>query len=376
MLNTSSNGYVSIVSPYFNLSYTSFTVEAWIYLFSTTGDNVLFSQCECGTCASRCLSLVIRNGKLYMAFSLNVLLGNTAMAINTWYHVAFVYDYSSKTQYVYLQGILDGTKTSSEPYQGQSGSIVIGMSNISSTTYNGLIDDLKITTMAKSTTDLLNDATLVGYFSFDSSTLVDDSGPNKILGYITNGAAVTGKVNQALSLSGTSSYFQAYAFYQLSIANKEFSLALWINPTATSGTLIHRTKSQFSTTNPCSVFMVFSTIGQIVFGIPTGTSTSSQIIGPSITINQWTHLGYTYSQTNGLTMYVNGIRQGSTGNVSYATWAGSTGNYDWLSVGQFVSVACSSMLLVYNGYYQGAIDEFYIYRRELSASAIAALANY
>ena len=364
--------FVTFASSYFNLSYRSFTVEAWVLLYTLTGDNVLFSQCECGSCSSRCLSLAIRNGKLYMAFSLNILLGNTAMSPNVWYHIAYVYDYSRRIQFVYLQGILDGTKTSSDPYKGQNGSIIIGASNMSSTTYNGLIDDIRLTTMAKSATTILTDATLVAYFSFDNSPVTDDTGPNKISATVQNAAMVAGKVNQALSFSGSLSYFQAYAFYQLSQANREFSLALWINPTIATGTIIQKTKLPTSTTAPCSILMAFSTIGQIIFGIPTALGTTSQIVGPTITVNQWTHLGYTYSPTNGVIMYINGIRQGTTGNVSYATWGT---NYDYLNVAQNISTACS-LSLITNGYYQGSIDEFYVYRRELTASAIASLANY
>lgn len=364
--------FVTFASPYFNLSYRSFTVEAWVLLYTITGDNVLLSQCECGGCSSRCLSLAIRNGKLYMAFSLNVLLGNTAMSPNVWYHIAYVYDYSSRTQFVYLQGILDGTKTSSDPHQGQNGSIIIGASNMSSTTYNGLIDDIRLTTTTKSATTILTDATLVAYFSFDNLPVTDDTGPNKISATVQNAAMVTGKVNQALSFSGSLSYFQAYAFYQLSQANREFSIALWINPTVATGTLIQKTRLATSTTAPCSILMAFSTIGQIVFGIPTAVGSTSQIVGPSISINQWTHLGYTYSSTNGVIMYVNGIKQGSTGNVSYATWGT---NYDYLNIAQNISTTCS-LSLIANGYYQGSVDEFYVYRRELSANAIASLANY
>jgi hypothetical protein len=309
-----------------------------------------------------------------MAYSLSVLTGSTPMAANTWYHVAYVYDYSSRTQYVYLQGVLDGTKTSSDPYQGQSGAIFIGASNISSSFYNGYIDDLKVTTMAKSATDLLDDATLVAYFSFDSSTLTSDSGPNKISGYVQNVGAITGKGGQALSFSGAASYFQAYAFYQLSIANKEYSIALWINPNSPNGTLIQKTRTQFTTTGSCSIFMAFSALGQIIFAIPTGSATlTQQIVGPFISSGQWTHLGYTYSQTNGVTMYINGVKYGATGSQTYYS---PSSNYEWLNIGQYTTTACTSLSLVSNGFYQGAIDEVHIYRRELRASEIASLAVY
>ena len=63
-----------------------------------------------------------------MGFTLDDLIGLTTLSINTWYHVAYVYDYSSETQSVYLQGVLDNSKTSAGPYQGQNGSMYIGSS--------------------------------------------------------------------------------------------------------------------------------------------------------------------------------------------------------------------------------------------------------
>jgi hypothetical protein len=131
----------------------------------------------------------------------------------------------------FLEILLDDTKTSSDPYQGQNGSIIIGTSNISLNTYHGLIDDFKYTAMAKLAADILNDAALIAYFSFDSSPLIDDMGPNKLSGFMQNDALINGKVGQALSLSRTSSVFEAYAFYQLSLSNGDFSFVLRINLT-------------------------------------------------------------------------------------------------------------------------------------------------
>ena len=39
------------------------------------------------------------------------------------------------------------------------------------------------------------------------------------------------------------------------------------------------------------------------------------IIGPVLSVRTWTHLGYTYSTTNGIRMYINGVLVGTTGPV-------------------------------------------------------------
>jgi hypothetical protein len=123
-INRSQNQFVE-VSTYRNLTYRSFTVEMWFYWISlTTADYGFFGQYHAQT-ADQSLHCMIRNEKLFLGFFSDDLSGSTNIQINTWYHVAFVYDYSSSTQKIYLNGILDSSRSSS-PYQGTSGSIAIG----------------------------------------------------------------------------------------------------------------------------------------------------------------------------------------------------------------------------------------------------------
>ncbi|CAF0829137.1 unnamed protein product [Rotaria sp. Silwood1] len=369
-LNNSLNQSVTITSPFFNLSYTSFTVEAWIYGYTLTGDQPIFSQCQCNSCQDQCLYLIIRSHKMYMGFMLDDVIGSTSLSTNTWYHVAYVYDYSSQTQSIYLQGVLDGTQTSAGPYQGQNGSIFIGSSVLSSNSFYGYIDNLKLTTRAKSSSEILTDASLVTYFSFDGSTLTQDMGPNQLNGTISNAAAVSGKVGQGLAFSGsTSSYFQASGFYQLGQSNKPFSFSMWIYPySITGGVLIQKTILQSASGGWCYTLMGITSFGQIVMIIY--DSFVPTIVGPFLTVRTWTHLGYTYSTTNGLRMYINGQLSGTTGPVSWS----SSSRIDWLSIGCYVPSYCGPGVISAVPYL-GAIDEFYVYRRELSASEILALAN-
>jgi len=114
------------VSTYRNLSYISFTVEMWFYCIDLTdADHGLFGQCDNAT-TDRSLHYLIRSYKLYLGFYADDLNGSTIILNNTWYHVAFVYDNSSSTQIIYLNGKLDSKRTSLGPYQGLSGEIVIG----------------------------------------------------------------------------------------------------------------------------------------------------------------------------------------------------------------------------------------------------------
>ena len=78
-LNSSSNQYAEVASPFFNLSYTSFTLEAWINGWSYTGDKSIFGQCQCQLCRDQCLHMIIRSGKMYMGFGLDDLQGTLTL---------------------------------------------------------------------------------------------------------------------------------------------------------------------------------------------------------------------------------------------------------------------------------------------------------
>jgi hypothetical protein len=113
------------VPTYRNFSYRSFTVEMWFYWTDFTSDDYgLFGQYYAQT-TDQSLHLIVRHYNLLMGFFGDDLTGSTNLQNNNWYHVAFVYDYPSLTQTIYLNGKLEGNRSSS-PYQGLSGAIVIG----------------------------------------------------------------------------------------------------------------------------------------------------------------------------------------------------------------------------------------------------------
>ncbi|CAF3382157.1 unnamed protein product, partial [Rotaria sp. Silwood2] len=53
IFNSASNQSFMISSSLFDLSYTSFTIEAWIYPTSFTGDRGIFGQCQCSICENQ-----------------------------------------------------------------------------------------------------------------------------------------------------------------------------------------------------------------------------------------------------------------------------------------------------------------------------------
>ncbi|CAF4361344.1 unnamed protein product, partial [Rotaria sordida] len=105
------------------------------------------------------------------------------------------------------------------PYQGQNGSIHIGSAQAYSTTnfFNGYIDNVALTTRAKSSTEILCDASLMVYYSFDFPNPTVDNGPNGLDGTSSSIATAARRVNEAMRfLRASSSYFRVYGIYQIS----------------------------------------------------------------------------------------------------------------------------------------------------------------
>jgi hypothetical protein len=373
VLNSANNQSILVATPFLNLSYTSFTIEAWIYPASVAGDHGIFGQCLCATCANQCLYFILRTGRLFIGFTLNDLSGSTTFVANTWYHIAFVYNYQTQQQILYVNGVQDTIKSNAAPYQGTNGSIQIGSTQVYSTVnfFNGDIDNLIITTQAKSATQVLYDASVIAYYSFDLPNPALDDGPNRLNGTAVSTVTATGRVNQAIRIAGVGSYFEVYGVYNFLegvLNNKAFSISMWINPTiGGSYTFVQVFSSTFGAClNLLGVYAPGGTVGQI-FMQSLGCA-QSLVTGPFVTQNTWTHISLTYSSTDGYTLYVNGISFGATGAMNYV----GSGSFAYLFIG-YLGFACAGSN--YNAAYQGSIDEVYIHSRELAQADVTGLAN-
>ncbi|CAF1014253.1 unnamed protein product [Adineta steineri] len=189
----------------------SFTVEMWIYPTTLINGDYYFGLFTQYSKSSKdySLQMMVRGLKLSLDFYHGGVDGATSLTTNTWYHAAFVYDYSAKTQTVYLNGYQDASHSSAGPYLGTGSSINIGMHQ-DDTRYDyfdGYIDQVSFTMAAKSARDILNDATLASWHSFDYE-ITYDSGPNKLQGTAVDLTLASGKVDQGLNFSFSSSYYQ------------------------------------------------------------------------------------------------------------------------------------------------------------------------
>ena len=194
----------------------------------------------------QCLFLNLRNRLLYFGFFGDDTTGSTAVAVNTWYHAAFVYDNTTARRYIYLNGVLDGQSSAVNSLQTTSGPFTIGGGTIGGNTtlnvyYSGYIDHVTLSGRAKSACEVYLDATLACYFTFDSTSSLVDSGPNFLSAVNTGGTSMTGHVSQGLYFSSSLSLVTISGITALVPRYTVFTISMWVYPTSVTGgaTLIH-----------------------------------------------------------------------------------------------------------------------------------------
>jgi hypothetical protein len=254
--------------------------------------------------------------------------------------------------------------------------LTIGTGYVSSPNnfFDGCLDSIAYYPWAKNASEILSDATLVSYLTFDGNTLLD-SGPLSVSGTGTNYTYTSlGRVNQALTLSILSSYAQVTGLTRLGTDNWPYTVSIWIYPTSTSGgTIMHlSSRTDGAQVNAwCLAIMGLTSAGQIAINSWNGNN--EPLTGPLVPLLTWTHVAATYSQSNGERFYLNGSQYGA-----------STIPYDFDAAGVPMTITLGSSLLgtgvcatgtIQMGQFYGWLDEFRIHARELLSSEVYALAN-
>ena len=132
----------------FNFTYTSFTVETWVYITAApTGDTCIFDNLPIGGIGTRGGSFVLvlrSDSKLYVYSSGAFATGsNKAVALNQWVHIALVRNGSSSCTY-YINGVDSGSATLSTGL-GSNGCVIGRLADVASGYFTGYMDDFKVT---------------------------------------------------------------------------------------------------------------------------------------------------------------------------------------------------------------------------------------
>ena len=375
LLQRSKSQYLVSSSPQLKLYNESWTFETWIYLttISSTLQYGIIGQCK--TAANyTCLQLAIRNSKLYLGFYNDDLAGNTTLTFSTWYHVGFVFDCVNRTQSIYLNGVMDGSRQAAKCFQGNNQSLTFGALEVaaSNSCIDGRIDQLSFTNRAKTSKEILEDATLAVYIPFDNNS-TSDKGSLRINGSLVgNITFVPGRVGQGIQINnGNQSNFEVHGLVLLGMSYLSYSFSIWIRPYALQQSTIMHFSGQADGGGYCLPFLKLNSTGQLTSYSLIYGSNAIGVVGPVIALNTWTHTAVTYSGTNGLRLYINGTLRSSQPSFSFQSGAKPM----HIFVGSPSSgFGCVAMYGNPDPYY-GAVDEFRLYSRELSGSDVVVLAN-
>ena len=221
--------------------------------------------------------------------------------------------------------------------------------------------------------EILEQATLSARFSFDGGSPLQDLGPNLVASLAQNYTLVSGRTLQAIAFRGISfSFFQASGLLSLGTPNQPFSLSLWVQPQTLAGTLVHLSTSSSGTAS-CGSFLGFSSNGSLVAQVQTSTSYAA-VLYSALPPMSFSHLVQTWSSTNGLRLYVNAVLVGST---LASTYVGTSTWINYLTVGDCLNGCVSCYAAAGNrispGPFAGAIDDFRVYSREVTATDVCNL---
>ena len=125
------DAYQLLTGPNIPLGNTGFTVDAWLYITQLRDviDHEILGICHWSS-TDQCLHLTIRQTSgvynLYMGFYDDDLSGVTPLQLDTWYHAAFVFEYPTRRQSIYLNGILESIRIAAGTLSLGSSDTVIG----------------------------------------------------------------------------------------------------------------------------------------------------------------------------------------------------------------------------------------------------------
>lgn len=237
---------------------------------------------------------------------------------------------------------------------------------------------------ARSSCQILNDATLTAYYPFDTNATTNDHSVNLFNGMSAGlTTIIAGRVGQAIYFASSASFFQAECFPATDNGDPSFTVALWINPATTSGggSLIHMSNLQTGSGSMCYDLLAFTSTGTLVVQLMQSTTAVTGYQGPLIPANTWTHVVVVFGSANGVRIYVNGqISTTSPGLSSISTIDISDPQFMTLGnnspQGLSGSVSCrNGSIAIVPGPYVGGMDDFRLYNRELNNQEICALAN-
>lgn len=371
-LNGTVNGVASTSGPVVDTS-QSFTVSAWVKLNSTAGYQTAVSidgtqvsgfflqqRGDTGTFA------FTRLGGDSTGAAGAVASATVVPTVGAWYHLVGVDDVASGTLRLYV----DGQQQTDAAYSGQwkaTGKTVIGRGLYGGNPadfVNGSVDDVQVYQGAMTTAQVqsVNTTARWGFDEGTGSTAADATGNGHTAALGSGASWVTpGRVGaHALALDGTPAG-TATATGPTVDTGHSFSVAAWVKPGSVTGfqTAVSTDGGQVSG----YYLQLRGDTGKFAFtrlasdSVAAAVSTVPSTSAP--TAGQWYHLvGVDDTAAGRLSLYVNGVLQGSTGYTGDWTASGDTA----IGRGRYAGAPAD--------FFTGAVDDVQTFDHALTADEV------
>lgn len=351
------------VNNTFNLSTNGFTLQMFINVqnYSRTTSILRFSSD---------LALNIKNGFIEFILSSNTYMTTySPITLNTWIHLTVMFDSTGMYANIYLDGISAGQLGYIIPTTSNNGNITL----IIGDGFQGYIDQLAISQIAKSRDEILWDATVAVYYPLDgrSNAWLLDYGPNIVNGSSGSVSTIPGKIRDALNFTNYGSFFQTPALMPLTMKDRSITIAFWLQLIQPSGIIL-----TVGNTDTCLLAIgVRDSDQRLVVYLPNATNNNASVtmIGSKLMQNQWTHIVFSWSKEYQAQLYRNtnlDIRDANVVKLNRMTIEPM-----FISVGLHRSKKSCVEGVAFNTTTQftGAVDELYVFSRELQVDEIQTL---
>jgi hypothetical protein len=197
--------------------------------------------------------------------------------------------------------------------------------------FDGLIDQLSISYHVKNSSEILDEATLVCYYNFETDDINVDSGPNNIPANSGNVYRSSSNGQNDLLFNSSDSYCQSSGFTLLMSKSYAFTIALWLRPIIMKShqlnsaiailQLASEVQQIFSENDACflSMSIINITGDNPYFLLHFG---QLNIYWPldHITVKNytWTHIGISFSNGNQVSIYLDGIHYASIFDIGFS----------------------------------------------------------
>ncbi len=378
-----------------------FTISGWFNRDTAAADHTIVAKKNDQTTNAGYVVWIDNNGSTdYLSAEISdgtdtySAIGTTDLSATGWHHFSVVWD-DATGLYIYLDGKLDGSTTSSTASinsLANANAFRIGAESDAGVPFDGKIDDVKLYGKTLSADQVLTlyettvpvapastvglDSGLVGHWTFDgpdvrwadtSNEIKDVSGRGNhgdAVG-LTTASVIPGKLGQALSFNGTSDYVNAGSGSSLdNLTNR--SICAWIFPdTASVADSVLAIQWELGSNHYWAFYLE---TGSVNFSTIFSSGAYWGTAGSLVVANTWQHVCVTYNQssaTNDPTFYYNGLPR------SLSTVYNDSGSHQDESGGDVIF----GHHVFYDTFYAGKMDDIRMYNRILSASEILSLYN-